>query len=1235
MQKTIFNHKITIDKVSDIDTANALEVHPLSPMKNLDEGDNQERYIEYENRLISALKHDDIFNIAITGTYGSGKSSVLSTFKRRFKDTNQWRFLDISLSTFQVNEKDENAKSTKTTLTDEQIQLIERSILQQFFYAVPQDKIPFSRFKRIAPDSKIIQFISVATLILFIVSGLVVFNKVDFIELIYPTLPLWLPKASLWVFCICFLIIVYRVLSTTYELSEIKLNFHDSEFNIKSDKEKSILNDHLDEILYFFDATKKNVVIIEDLDRFDNNEIFIRLRELNAIINKYRSQKVVFIYAIKDDMFKDKERTKFFEYILPVIPVINPSNAFNWIQSNYEEVASKLDRKFLRNICIYFDDLRLVKNIFNEYELYSKNLKELNLDRTMLFSIIVYKNRYPNDFSELHSNHGEVYKVFNSYKQNLISEHTKDLKNRLDEIDADIVNLEAENINNIEELNSIYSGALISYISEEINEEYKRDLTFTVQSGDNEFKIHEVNSTTFFESTMEEGALKYKFHNPNFHSRQENKPINFKEIEKRVDTNHTYEQRLKKITDKIEGKVKKLHKEKIDILKKIKTIKLKKISDFRDNDDLLEKKPILRFLIINGYIDESYAKYISYFSDSDITLDEQNYLIQVSEQREPIFDIKIKNPKVILEEYIDSERLILQSSLNFQILDYLLTHQDFTYHLNALLENICNGTYESFEFTSQYLQRRKNLHLFIPLVLATKETTIDDLEIGFDNEDSYYNLTQIINHLPLEQLAESDYLTRRLKEILEDYSSYIKYILDCFSGEEDEFKKFTDIIKPKITRLEYTPNHSKIINWLGSNDYLTVSIKLLGDVINSLYPVIDKIVNEELLQELQKKPFTLLSKLTDSYLPSHLWSNNLTVYVDVFLDNLIEGEYFEESEDIYIQLLNSEYISPNQSDELMKAISTKITDITEVNSDLHGKLFEYNVARANWDNIVTYFKENEDTLVDVLIKFINLNSDSLAQKYQHFKNSAENDIEPVRSIELALIKCNELEDIAYKNILGSSDSTWLNIDISNLNESKVLFLISNSLFGLNSTNWQSIVSRENGEMRNLYIEHYISSIMDGDLLEELEATDFKTILLSKLIDKERKQDFIEKNIDRVINILDTSIKYIIDIFGDKPLPGELYNHIQNSSESENIRYLFLKQKDNLSNNDILKLLPLMGAPFNELNYDDNNKTKFNVSIENKELLKALQTRGIIISFGEDKVKKLGYYETRLDKRLNN
>ena len=49
---------------------------------------------------------------------------------------------------------------------------------------------------------------------------------------------------------------------------------------------RQIFNRHLDEILYFFQATEYDVVIIEDLDRFGTSKVFLKLRELNFLLNE-------------------------------------------------------------------------------------------------------------------------------------------------------------------------------------------------------------------------------------------------------------------------------------------------------------------------------------------------------------------------------------------------------------------------------------------------------------------------------------------------------------------------------------------------------------------------------------------------------------------------------------------------------------------------------------------------------------------------------------------------------------------------------------------------------------------------------------------------------------------------------------------------------------------------------------------------------------------------------------
>ena len=69
------------------------------------------------------------------------------------------------------------------------------------------------------------------------------------------------------------------------QLALRKLTVNSASIEIANKREKSILNEHIDEIIYFFSVTGYNVVILEDLDRFKQQSIFVKLREINYLIN--------------------------------------------------------------------------------------------------------------------------------------------------------------------------------------------------------------------------------------------------------------------------------------------------------------------------------------------------------------------------------------------------------------------------------------------------------------------------------------------------------------------------------------------------------------------------------------------------------------------------------------------------------------------------------------------------------------------------------------------------------------------------------------------------------------------------------------------------------------------------------------------------------------------------------------------------------------------------------------
>ena len=94
------------------------------------------------------------------------------------------------------------------------------------------------------------------------------------------------------------------------------------------------------------------------------------------------------------------------------------------------EAEEAPDQNILTNISLYINDMRMLRNVVNEYKVYSHiiPLKELMLDQNKLFSLVVLKNIYPNEFDLFQENKGYIKNIFDkieSHRNIVINNHRK------------------------------------------------------------------------------------------------------------------------------------------------------------------------------------------------------------------------------------------------------------------------------------------------------------------------------------------------------------------------------------------------------------------------------------------------------------------------------------------------------------------------------------------------------------------------------------------------------------------------------------------------------------------------------------------------------------------------------------------------------------------------------------------------------------------------------------------
>src|SRR5690606_30636448 len=151
-------------------------ISSLAP-KVLTKKEDIEKIQPYLDKLKETIDAKGVNNIALTGSYGSGKSTILNTFKAQ---NDQYRYLNVSLAAFNKQEGD------LAPLEKEKLErLLEVSILQQIFYHVKAEKIPESRFKRII-NRKWWHFLLIAVLFVIWVISMIMLLKYDYLDKLNP-----------------------------------------------------------------------------------------------------------------------------------------------------------------------------------------------------------------------------------------------------------------------------------------------------------------------------------------------------------------------------------------------------------------------------------------------------------------------------------------------------------------------------------------------------------------------------------------------------------------------------------------------------------------------------------------------------------------------------------------------------------------------------------------------------------------------------------------------------------------------------------------------------------------------------------------------------------------------------------------------------------------------------------------------------------------------------------------
>jgi len=1018
---------------------------------------------ECVKELDFAVSNKDCTNIALTGIYGSGKSSVIKTLlkKHRFK-----KVLRLSLSRYIVNEQQDFDEKE-----------VERSIFQHILYKSNPSSTPQSKYHKINHRAKKTALLYAIGLMMIAWSVLTIWNP-GWYESISIPMPLndetikkiceWYSGWKKLMAVVCMLLATLWLLmaairrSSKFGIRSIKIKDVDFDVNAKEEDFNSLLN----EMLYYLKAGGYDWVIFEDLDRInDPKALFLKFREINLLLNEshyYRrnNKRIVFIYAIRDDVFQKEERTKFFDYIVPVIPVIDHFNASDYLLKNYKQELSEVDDKDIMTLGLYIGGMRELVNILNEYGVYKRTLLEKSMSQKKLLALLIYKSLFPQDFADAHYKKGGLYDIFENkqkFSHVLTEAYEKileDVRKQIEDVRKDILKhrkvltVWAEKRGNI-------TGLIIDEKQYSLDKVIERDDLFQkVEANDVEYYVEEEDRREY--------RKRYDF--------------TFNQILQEVDEDGAYGDGMEELNDRLYILTETKNKEQ-KLITMTSQLSLQTIIQTIGNSESTlgiateicngdeERGKLLHVLIRNGYIDDDYKSYLSFtYPGSKTTVDEE-FLHSVLQGTPMDYTVELQNCEAIVAS-LHTDNYNHESILNYTLWKYLektnddvhkglfiqtaRKHPDFidlAYVLGDVGADFYKQIFDEWHHCIRDILQTSSGSMQNNLLTLFWSEAPAGLRLGND-EKAYLNGMYGLVCEKIDGITETAAM-----QVVKEYGLKFKKIRKA----NEETQKLYDYV---LTNRCFEINGDNMAIIYG-DDFFTSSYTQVKNGRKDVY----------------------------EYVKEHIAD---------FI-NIVPTNDDSESIEAIEEIVNSKELEDAQVRKFVGMQKQQLESLDNVITERYGLLFELDKVKSLWENVKMYFSKKPDE--DAIVKeYIKRHADEL---------SAQKCEEDEADLQMLLLSDNDtLTEEEYEKLAGCFSAIFEIEEIELLDEERLKVILNNGMIEYSKKAVKFFMDKSEG----LYVEfikHFCQEVVADDDYQGTMSNEVSIKLLNSDLTLEQKKSLLD------------------------------------------------------------------------------------------------------------------------------
>lgn len=437
-----------------------------------------EKHQLHVDQLILALSDHRNSNIALTGTYGSGKSSILQGLAEQLASDKyshlQIQPIFISLSAFNLDQ---------SSTPEETVNSLQREILKQLLVREDPLKIPKARYRGIPIIPRWRKGVTYALISILLLTIYGLFSDADAImnwitgDAVAPSgLKLAVVALKIAILFLAVFLVVFALDFSIVNKPAIKaITVGPGKLEI-GDSGESYFDKYLAEIVYYFKISEVNLVVFEDLDRFESPAIFESLHQLNQQVNialatsgkgSASKRTIRFVYAIRDSVFASaneenprshaassqdrrrtspgENRTKFFDFILPVVPFSTHRNSYEFLYTHLKRAGygDAIDRELINVIGAHVIDHRLLLNIVYEFAIFRQSILADTSDNKLL-AMIAYKNTNLSDFEAIARGQSRLDRLTQEFTNFTRIQRTKSLEREATVLEKQSLNSELD-----------------------------------------------------------------------------------------------------------------------------------------------------------------------------------------------------------------------------------------------------------------------------------------------------------------------------------------------------------------------------------------------------------------------------------------------------------------------------------------------------------------------------------------------------------------------------------------------------------------------------------------------------------------------------------------------------------------------------------------------------------------------------------------------------------------------